>query len=158
MTEGVHVRPARSGDERALLGLVHAAFAEYEGQLEPPSGAHTETAETIAERLQQGALVAEAGAEIVGCLFHRERANDLYVGRLAVLPAWRGRGIARVLLDAADGVARGRGLGGLMVGVRLQLPENIGFFTSVGFRPHDVGTHDGFRHPTFLWMQRLLPR
>jgi GNAT superfamily N-acetyltransferase len=151
------VRPARSGDKHALLALVHAAFAEYEGRLAPPSGAHAETADTIAERLELGALVADVDAAPVGCLFYRERERDLYIGRLAVLPDWRGRGIARLLLDAAEDLARDRGFGALTVGVRLQLPENIGFFAALGFRPFDIGTHDGFRHPTFLWMQRLLP-
>jgi GNAT superfamily N-acetyltransferase len=157
VTDAVHVRPARSGDEQSLLELVLAAFAEYEGRLAPPSGAHRETVATISERLEHGALVAEADTEAVGCLFYRDRGNDLYVGRLAVLPTWRGRRIGRELLAAAYELARARGLAKVTVGVRLQLPENIGFFASMGFRPFDVGTHDGFRHPTFLWMQRLLP-
>jgi len=157
VTSMARVRPARSGDEHALFEVVQAAFAEYEGRLVPPSGAHAETADTIAERLELGALVAEVDAEPVGCLFYRKREHDLYLGRLAVLPAWRGRGVARMLVDAAEDLARDRDLEALTVGVRLQLPQNIGFFASLGFRPYDVGTHDGFAHPTFLWMKRLLP-
>ena len=157
MTEAVRVRQARSSDEQALLELVHAAFAEYAGRLAPPSGAHVETVETLREKLEHGALVAEADGEVVGCLFYRDREDGLYVGRLAVAPSWRGRGIGRQLMDAASEVARTRGLDAVVVGVRLQLPENIGFFASLGFRPFDVGRHDGFRYPTFLWMHRLPP-
>jgi hypothetical protein len=40
VTSIARVRPGRSGDEHALLEVVHAAFAEYEGRLVPPSGAH----------------------------------------------------------------------------------------------------------------------
>ena len=150
------VRHARPGDEPELLRVVHAAFAEYEGRLVPPSGAHGETVETLAEKLAVGALVAEAANETIGCLFYRERGDDLYVGRLAVLPAWRGRGVGRALVEAAYDVGRGRNLAAAVVGVRLQLPENIGFFGSLGFRPFDLGTHEGVDQPTFLWLRRPL--
>jgi GNAT superfamily N-acetyltransferase len=152
----LRVRPAAPGDVPALLRLVHAAFAEHEGRLTPPSGAHRENATTIAERLEHGALLAEEGSEPLGCLFYRERGRELYVGRLAVLPSRRGLGVGRKLLETAFELGRERGLEAVIVGVRLQLPENIGFFTSIGFRPYDVGTHDGFSYPTFLWMRRLL--
>jgi GNAT superfamily N-acetyltransferase len=150
------VRSAGAADAEPLVQLVHAAFADYEGRLTPPSGAHAETAETIRERLEQGALVAEADAGPVGCLFYRDQGRDLYIGRLAVLPSWRGRGVGKMLMESAAELGRDRGVEALVVGVRLQLPENIGFFASLGFRPFDVGTHDGFRHPTFLWMRRPL--
>ena len=157
MSDAVQVRAACSGDEQALLDVVHAAFAEYQGRLVPPSGAHRETVETLREKLEEGALVAESAGELVACLFYRERGDGLYVGRLAVLPDWRAHGIAGRLLESAYELAQARALHAVVVGVRLQLPENIGFFAAQGFRPFDVGTHDGFAHPTFLWMHRLLP-
>jgi GNAT superfamily N-acetyltransferase len=150
------VRPAGSGDEQEILRVIHAAFAEYAGRLVPPSGAHAETAETIAERLRHGALLAASGSDPIACVFYRDDGDDLYLSRLAVLPSWRSCGIARNLLEAAYELGRVRALAGATVGVRLQLPENIGFFTAMGFRPYDVGTHEGFRSPTFLRMRRRL--
>lgn len=150
------VRAAGRGDEKDLLRVVHAAFAEYEGALVPPSGAHAETAETIAGRLAKGALLAERDSEPVGCVFYEERERELYLGRLAVIPAWRGRGVARERLESAFELGRKRGLAAATVGVRLQLPENIGFFAAMGFLPYDVGSHEGFRRPTFLRMRRDL--
>jgi GNAT superfamily N-acetyltransferase len=155
-TPMLSMRPAGSGDEQEIVRVIHAAFAEYEGRLVPPSGAHAETAETIAERLRHGALLAESGAAPIGCVFCREDGEDLYLSRLAVVPSWRRRGIARSLLEAACELGRARGLACATVGVRLQLPENIGFFVAMGFRPYDVGTHEGFRWPTFLRMRRRL--
>jgi GNAT superfamily N-acetyltransferase len=152
----VSVRTAGPGDEEELLRVVHAAFAEYEGALVPPSGAHRETAETIAGRLAHGALLAERDRAPVGCVFYEERGQELYLGRLAVIPAWRGRGVARELLESAFELGRSRGLVAATVGVRLQLPENIGFFAAMGFRPYDVGSHEGFSRPTFLRMRREL--
>ena len=54
---------AAGPDVAAILELLQAAFAEYEGFLDPPSGAHDETVDTVGRRLSRGgalmAIVAE---------------------------------------------------------------------------------------------------
>jgi GNAT superfamily N-acetyltransferase len=150
------VRTAGPADLPDLVGLVHEAFAEYAGRLEPPSGAHRETDSSLGERLAGGALVAVDGTAALGCVFHAEQGADLYLSRLAVLPSARGRGIGRRLVESAFDVGRSRGLAAATVGVRLQLPENIGFFAALGFEPYELGSHEGARHPTFLRLRRPL--
>jgi GNAT superfamily N-acetyltransferase len=152
----VTVRDAEPGDLPELVALVRAAFADYAGRLAPPSGAHAETEPSLAKRLEGGGLVAAGGGALLGCVFLAVQGRDLYLSRLAVLPAARGLGVARLLLERAFVIGRREGLVGATVGVRLALPENIGFFAALGFRPYDVGTHEGFRHPTFLRMRRSL--
>jgi hypothetical protein len=44
-------------DIPTLVTLIHTAFEEYRGRLEPPSGAHRETAQSIGTYLQQGHAV-----------------------------------------------------------------------------------------------------
>ena len=42
----IELREATTADLPTLLVLVHKAFEEYRGRLDPPSGAHDETLET----------------------------------------------------------------------------------------------------------------
>lgn len=56
-------------------------------------------------------FVALDGARAVGgvlaCL-NQSRAGELYVDQVAVDPAWRGRGVTKLLLDAVEATGRGR--------------------------------------------------
>lgn len=51
-------------------------------------------------------LALAADGHAVGCA---RLLPDGHIGRMAVLPPWRGRGIGRALLDAATAAARARG-------------------------------------------------
>lgn len=52
------------------------------------------------------------------------------IGRMAVLPAWRGRGVGSALLGAALTRARVRDLGGVVLSAQVQA---IPFYTRFGF-------------------------
>ena len=51
------LREATHDDIPTLVALIRTAFEEYRGRLQPPSGAHRETAESIGNYLQQGYAV-----------------------------------------------------------------------------------------------------
>ena len=134
------------GDEAALVRrLMLAAFEEFRGTLEPPSSALDETVEETRRAIDAGgAAVAWVGEEAVGSARFLSREKYLYVGRLAVLPAFRGRGIAAALMGLMEEQARLRGLPEVRVEVRLSLPGNVAFFRRLGFRtvseqPHPRG-------------------
>jgi hypothetical protein len=57
VTSPITLREAGSDDAHVLLRLMRAAFEEYEGVLDPPSGAHQETIDTVRRRLARGAAV-----------------------------------------------------------------------------------------------------
>ena len=153
----VPVRAATAEDAAAVLATVHAAFAEHRGRLVPETGALRETLDTVAARIRRGdVLVAGAGPQLPACAFVAEHEGDFYLGRLSVRPEQRGEGLARALVEAALALGRERGFSHVVVGVRLALPANLGFFGSLGFRPHELGYHDGAREPTFLWLRRPL--
>lgn len=91
---GLVVRVATLDDAPPLLELIHAAFEQYRGRLDPPSGAHTETDASIARKLQAGgAVVAVDSDQLVGCVFYQPEIDHVYLGRLAVRPGHRGRRI-----------------------------------------------------------------
>lgn len=56
-------------------------------------------------------IARDDGATIGGVLacVNQSRPQDLYVDQVAVDPAWRGRGVTKMLLDAVEAAARTRG-------------------------------------------------
>ncbi len=86
-------------DTPLLFSVILRAYAEFWGKLTPRSGTFAETAESIAAKVQKGGAVkALVGEEIVGTVIYEPRPEFMYFGRLAVLPTWRSRGIARGLI------------------------------------------------------------
>jgi len=147
------------GDESdipAVVAIIHAAFVGL-GDLDPPSGALSENPESLSKRLRsESLLVAHEGAALVGCLFCALRGESLYLGRVAVDPSRRGRGIGAELIEAAAAEARRQNLARLIVGVRIALPANRRFFERCGFQIVGAGCHAGHSRATFFMMSRAL--
>jgi ribosomal protein S18 acetylase RimI-like enzyme len=152
------LRAATAADARLLAETIAAAFAQYRGKLVPESSAFAETPEAIARQFKAGAgaFIAERDGEIVGCVMTEELEGDLYFGRLAVLPAARGTGLARRLIAAVEAEARRRGLPGVRLGVRVALPANQQLFNSLGYREISREAHPGFDYPTSINMRKPL--
>ncbi len=142
--EASSIRVEPVGAERTDLvhRLTQAAFAEFQGVLEPPSGAEAETAEVVAADIADGgAAVAWIGQEAVGTVRYASLPDHLYVGRLGVLPSHRGRGVATALMAFAEAQAASLESLEVRVEVRSALPGNVAFFRRCGFavveeRPH----------------------
>ena len=100
----LHLRDATLDDAALITGLVMAGFEEYRETLVPPSGAHSETPEKIRAKLEQGGgIIASLDKTPVGCVvYYPEDVDQLYFGRLSVLPAYRKLGVARALVAAVE--------------------------------------------------------
>lgn len=122
-----------------------AAFEQFRGTLEPPSSAFDETVEDTRRMLAAGGgALAWDDETAIGSARFLPRADYLYVGRVAVIPASRGRGVASALMAFMEERARLLDLPEVRVEVRLSLPENEAFFRRLGFRtlseqPHPRG-------------------
>ena len=103
-----------------------------------------------------GGFVAVVDGRIVGAVLYKLLPEAIYLGRLAVPPAERGRGIARRLLQAVEDEARRRGAARVTLGVRIALPENAAFFIRNGYRETGCSTHAGFAAPTSIDMAKAL--
>lgn len=156
MSDTLILRAATAADAAAIAATIAAAFEEYRGKLEPESGAFRETAEGIAAELgrESGAIVAERNGRMLGCVMVKLEDDDLYFGRLAVVPAARGQGIARKLIDAVEDEARRRELAGVRLGVRIVLTENQRLFTALGYVETSREAHEGFDQPTSINMRK----
>ena len=94
----------------------------------------------------------------MGTALWTEQDGGLYLGRLAVLPAWRGRGVAKALVAAAEGAARRLALPRTHLSTRLVLLDNRRLFAGCGFVETACHAHPGYAEPTFVNMEkRLVP-
>jgi ribosomal protein S18 acetylase RimI-like enzyme len=122
------------------------AFEEYRGRLVPPSGALTETLDDVRTAIRGGgAFLAFAGDVAVGSARYRLFPEHADAERVAVLPAYRGRGIAVALMQAFEEVVRALRIPEARVGVRASLPANLRFYEHLGYRvlasrPYATGT------------------
>jgi predicted N-acetyltransferase YhbS len=158
MNDTVVLRTAVAGDAASLAATIAAAFEQYRGRLIPESGALRETADAISRELAAGtgAIVAEQNGQMLGCVVIKPVDDDLYFGRLAVIPSVRGHGIARRLVEAVEAEAARRRLAGVRLGVRIALTENQRFFAALGYVEASREAHPGFDRPTSINMRKVL--
>ena len=152
------IRQAGGADIPALLGLIHVAFEELRGRLDPPSGAHAERAgslNALFERGEQAALAME-GDSAVGCVFFVQTGVEMYAHRLAVLPVARRAGVGSGLMRYVENAAADQGCAYVRVGVRLALAQNIAFFERLGYTAIIEDCHPGYAAPTFAHMVKEL--
>jgi ribosomal protein S18 acetylase RimI-like enzyme len=154
----VSIRPAEAVDAEDIAAVILSAFEPYRGRIEPTPSALSETGESIGRRLASGpGFVAEARDRVVGCVLTAFNSpGELYVGRLAVVPEWRRRGLGRRLIARSEELARERGCAAISLGVRIALKENIAFFERLGFRFVSEERHPGYSRPTYIAMAKLL--
>ena len=153
------LRMMERGDAPTVAALIRSAFACQFVVTEPLPSALRVTEKEIAAHLRVGSgAVAEAGCGMVGSALWSEQDGGLYLGRLAVAPAWRGRGIAKALVTAAEAAARPMALPWIHLSTRLVLLDNRRLFAACGFVETTSHAHPGYAEPTFVNMEkRLVP-
>jgi ribosomal protein S18 acetylase RimI-like enzyme len=141
-----------------VFRLAVAAFEEFRATLVPPPGILAETVEDVAAYIQRGgAVIAWDGDVAVGSArFHRE-PDHLYVGRVAVPPEFRRRGIASELMRFLETHARSLGLPETRVEVRMALPSNIALYESLGYLPISYQPHPRVPSAVTVKMANRLP-
>ena len=152
---GETVRQAGAAEAERIAAVIHAAFAQYRGVLEPPSGALALHAGEVRRLMELGGiLVCECDGQIAACVFHRTHPDHVYLGRLSVVPAFRGRGLGGRLVAAVEALAVAAGRDRVRLGVRLDLRRNRAFFERLGYRQVGLDSHAGMTVPTFAWFEK----
>ena len=153
----IRTAPADFSAWPQLLQLVRDAFAYMDARIDPPSslkgmGIEAFQAKAAAETL----FLAEEGERLIGCAFAALRDDCVYVGKVAVAEAARGRGVARALFAATEDLARAHGRPFLELQTRVELLENHATFAALGF--HKVGetAHAGYSRPTSITLRRAV--
>jgi GNAT superfamily N-acetyltransferase len=147
----------QASDAEAVAALIRAAFSALGAPVDPAPSALKETAESIAAAMAEGGGAGiRAGETLAGVVVWSEREGGLYVGRLSVHPDFRGRGIARALLETAEQAGRAAGLPRLHLATRLALAGNRALFAATGFSETGLHTHPGYAAPTYVSMEKKL--
>jgi len=154
-----HVFEVQRCADIGRAGEIHAFTQAIFGALDidPPSSVLKETEADFAARLTADTcLIVEADGKLAGSIFCAVKGDALYIGRLAVAPEWRRRGIADALIEAARDEARRRRLARLTLGARIMLPGNVALFRRHGFSVVRETCHPGFTQPTSYDMELVL--
>ena len=145
----IFYRALAATDAPRAAAVIRESFAAQGFATSPPSSALKESDAAVAGKLAAGGgFGAFDGATLVGAVLWSDDGDALYLGRLAVLPARRGGGIAAELAGLVEAEARRSGFAKLRLRARLQLPQNLKFFARLGFRPVGEGAHA--RHESIL--------
>jgi predicted N-acetyltransferase YhbS len=157
MSDSISYRAAQKSDHADILRVIKAAFAEYQGRLDPPSSAQNKTLDQVhAELSRAKAIVAMAGTEMVGCVFYRPKRKYVYLDRLSVVPDWRKRGIGRKLMELVEERTLDQGLKAIRLSVRVTLVENQTYYQKIGYTFSAYHTHSGYTEPTAIVFEKQL--
>jgi GNAT superfamily N-acetyltransferase len=98
------IRRAGAADAAEILSCLAAAFAPYRDRYTPQAYRDTVlTADSIGLRLREMCvLVAVAKRTIAGTIGYRANGEEGHLRGMAVLPEWRGSGMAPALLQSAE--------------------------------------------------------
>lgn len=151
------LREAYLHDADTLAAIIQDAFEEYRHVLVPPTGAHQETPDNIRGKLSHArAILAFLHGQPAGCVFYEPAEDHVYLGRLAVRPAFRRQGIGGALVRAVESRAAALGIPRVRLGARIALPRNQELYRRLGYEVVGVGHHTGYAEPTFVWMEKRL--
>ena len=97
-------------------------------------------------------LVAEIEGEVVATMRMTRRDSNAWVHNVAVAPAWRGRGIAGVMLEEMIARCRGIGITRLMTHTRKDNAAAVRAYEKAGFR---FAATDGMRGEQFRYERSI---
>jgi len=126
----LHIRLAVAADTASIVSITNAAFA-VDTFLEG-----TRTDETrLAEMMQEGSfLVAVDGVgQILASVYIALRGARGYFGMLAVDPAQQGKGLGRLMAEAAENHCRMRGCNAMDIAVLSLRPELPPYYRKLGY-------------------------
>ena len=172
--QGRLVEIVRAGPDFDRWAELHAllvrAFAYMDGRIDPPSSLTRMSTDDLRRKSASETLIlAEVAARhgsrathpdaarLVGCAFADIRRDHVYLGKVAIDAAFRGRGLLQRIIADVDALARERGTAWIELQTRVELKENHRSFAAVGFAKVGETCHPGFSRPTSVTMRRSVP-
>ena len=147
------IQPARQQDLPEILALQKTAFAA-EAQLVndwniPPL---TQTLDELADDWRKGIMLkaVNEGGPIIGTVRGHKAPDGFYIGRLAVLPQWQGRGCGSALLEAM--IARAEP-NRLVLFTSTKSERNLRLYERFGFKPFKKSTTA--TGVTLVWLEKV---
>ncbi|QXH53401.1 GNAT family N-acetyltransferase [Pseudomonas fakonensis] len=145
------LRRANPADADTIAVLVAEACSPYIPRIgRKPGPMLDDYGQVVRDEL---VFVALQGERIVGVLVLRHEGRELLLVNVAVLPACKGQGIGRLLMDACEAQARTAGCEAIRLYTHERMTENIAIYQKLGYRETHRATQDGFAR---VFMRKLL--
>lgn len=132
----VRAAGADSDDAMSLAAILQESYANDATGVQPRSTALDETSADIYCALcekRYEALLVLGGAQPVATVRWQFEGDALYFSRLAVRPAFQRQGIATLLLEKLEEIARQAGATRLTCMVRIEIEKNLNMYLRRGF-------------------------
>ena len=136
------IRRATAAEAADVAALVERAYAPWvpvigrrPGPMDDDYPMHVAAGEVFVLH-RDGALVA--------ILVLQDAADHVWLDNLAVNPAWKGKGIGRVMLTFAEEEARRRGFDEIRLLTHQKMAANIALYTRIGYVETERRTEAGF--------------
>lgn len=142
MTDTLAIAPATPADAPALKDLLEAAYRgdsarrgwNHEADILDDERTSREELDALLADPAVTILTARDGTRLIGCVaVTRKDAALGYLGMLCVLPTLQSGGLGRRLLDAAEDLARARGIAAMEMTVIDSRAELIGWYERRGY-------------------------
>jgi GNAT superfamily N-acetyltransferase len=144
-------------DDPAVIALLGAMRAEVDarGAHADPTGANARRSITDVVRDDRDLVVAYAGTEAVGIAALRDLAPEIgEIKRMYVVPAYRGSGVARLLLEDLERRARAHGFRAVRLDTHDRLTEAVRLYRRAGYRQiQDYNSNPSAN----IWFEKSLP-
>ncbi len=131
----VTITSMRTGQDAEAFGRLNAEWITASFALEAKD--RETLADPFGRFIEPGGdvLLARDGDRVIGCVALEPTGGGVFeLSKMAVSPAERGRGIGRLLLQAAVDRARGLGASSLFLGSNRRLAAAVRLYESAGFR------------------------
>ncbi|UYZ64034.1 GNAT family N-acetyltransferase [Hymenobacter weizhouensis] len=134
--------PATAADIPAVVALVNSAYrgeSSRQGwttEADLLDGSRTDADDLHSILAAPGAtllLARTAAGELLGSVYLKHQAPDLYLGMLTVVPTQQGRGLGKQLLAAAEAHARSLGCTSILMTVISVRHELLAWYERHGF-------------------------
>ncbi len=153
MTPEIIIRPIAAGDNAALARAVRDTLAEF-GAAKPGTAYYDEATDHLHELFSQtprsAYFVAELNGEVLGGggIFPTQNlpADTVELVKLYLLPAARGRGVGKTLIDNCLQAARANGYARVYLETTEELTQAIPLYEKLGFTylPEALGNSGHF--------------
>jgi GNAT superfamily N-acetyltransferase len=154
---GFLIRKSHIEEAAVIASVLRQAFLEYEPLYTPAAfAATTPASDQIRQRWEEGPVwVAVTNSDLPGTVAATPKRNGLYIRSMAVLPLWRGQGIAYQLLKVIENYAVADHHDRLFLSTTPFLDSAIRLYKRFGFQRSIEGPNDLFGTPLFTMEKRL---
>lgn len=144
-------------DWPALLRLLRSEFSYTRGLVFPPSTVFQLSEADLKRRAEtENLLLGLVDGRPIACLFFKDLPGKLFLGRFAIASQFRGRGLARKMVEVAEMHARFMGLSVLELETRVNLTVNQAKFCALGFKIAGGRAHEGCDSLTTLTLRKSI--